>query len=48
MASPYAAEFCTVLVSVIFTANNAHGEKLQVFWPATGILETLMRFAHHS
>ena len=31
MVSPCAAEFCTVLVSVIFTGNNAHGEKLQLF-----------------
>ena len=29
MVSPYAAEFCTVLVTVIFTINGVYGEKLQ-------------------
>ena len=31
MVSPYAAEFCTVLVTAIFTINGVYGEKLQRF-----------------
>ena len=31
MVLPGAAEFCTVLFTVIFTNNGVHGEKLQLF-----------------
>ena len=48
MVLPGAAEFCTVLFTVIFTNNGVHGEKLQLVLPLTGVLDSLMRFAHHS
>ena len=48
MVLPGAAEFCTVLFTVIFTNNGVHGEKLQLVLPLTGVLGSLMRFAHQT
>ena len=44
MTSPGAAEFCTVLVTVIFTTNGGHGENLQRFCLQQAILT--QAFAH--
>ena len=45
---PCAAEFCTVLFTVILTDGDVYGEKLQRFCLQQAFLGSLMRFAHHN
>ena len=54
MVLPGAAEFCTVLFTVIFTNNGVHGEKLQLFCLQQAFWEHLLtamkqmeKFHHH-